>query len=147
MQTPPATQEPPPELPPNQRRLQKVVRVEQTTCLVSADSINHTGEKWGVYGTDLGSLFNKDGKMYLVFGDTFGCCPPCPGGPGSANDWRYNCMAVTTDHTPAAGLTFDSMISDRPGHAKRLLDKNLGDAPPSSRPTGWPWASACSYTR
>lgn len=117
----------PPELPEKDRVLKAVKSVKQVAKLVGKDSINHTDEKWGVDGTDLGSMFDKDGKMYIVFGDTFGCCIPGTGGPGNATDWRYNVMAVSSDRDPSDGLTFDTMITDAPDHAKQLLSKMLGD--------------------
>lgn len=117
----------PPELPEADRALKAVTGVEQVACLAGKDSINETGEKWGVYGTDLGSMFDKGEKLYMVFGDTFGCCPPGTGGPGGAGDWRYNVMAVTGDRDPQDGLTFDAMITDRPNHAKQLISKEFTD--------------------
>jgi hypothetical protein len=115
------------ELPESNRALKAVRSVKQVACLAGANSINQTPERWGVHGTDLGSMFDKDGKLYMVFGDTYGCCIPGTGGPGNATDWRYNVMAVITDRKPADGLTFDTMITDTPDHAKQLLPKNLGD--------------------
>ncbi|HZT35386.1 MAG TPA: hypothetical protein VFA15_05675, partial [Nitrososphaera sp.] len=35
-------------------------------------SINHTDTRWGLYGADLGHTFMHRGKMYMVFGDSFG---------------------------------------------------------------------------
>jgi hypothetical protein len=72
-------------------------------------------------------MFDKGDKLYMVFGDSFGCCIPGTGGPGNATDWRYNCMAVITDRDPSDGLTFDDMITDRPGHAKQLLARGKFD--------------------
>ncbi|NLG98878.1 MAG: DUF4185 domain-containing protein [Chloroflexi bacterium] len=121
------TDDAPPELPEADRALKAVTGVEQVACIAGKDSINETGEKWTVYGTDLGSMFDKDGKIYMVFGDTFGCCPPGTGGPGGAGDWRYNVMAVISDRDPKDGLTFDTMITDRQYHAKQLITKEFVD--------------------
>jgi hypothetical protein len=107
--------------------LKGVHDVQQVARLVGEGAINDTQGKWGISGTDLGSMFDKDGKLYLVFGDTFGCCIPGTGGPGDAKDWRNSAMAVTTDRNPQDGLTFDDMLTDEPGHAKQLLPKNPGD--------------------
>lgn len=70
-------------------------------------------------------MFSYQGKTYMAFGDTFGG----PGAPlgtdffssGNTPDWRSNSMLVTGDNNPADGLTVDSMISDRAGHAKAIL--------------------------
>lgn len=117
----------PPALPDEQRALKRVVSVEQVARLTGESSINATHEKWGVYGTDLGSMFDKGDKVYMAFGDTFGCCIPGTGGPGTATDWRYNVMAVTSDRDPSDGLTFDEMITDRPGHAKQIVTRGRFD--------------------
>jgi hypothetical protein len=107
--------------------LKGVSEVEMVARLVGEGAVNDTGGKWGVYGTDLGSMFDKDGKLYLVFGDTFGCCIPGSGGPGNATDWRSSAVAITTDRDPQDGLTFDEMLTDRPGHARQILSKSSGD--------------------
>jgi hypothetical protein len=87
----------------------------------SPDGINHTVANWDVRGADLGSMFDLDGKLYMVFGDTFG--PPAPDGGGAGgSDWRSNTMAVISNYqNPDQGLYFDSMISDQPGHAEALI--------------------------
>jgi hypothetical protein len=111
----------PPLLPEKNRALKGVKEVVQIARLVGENAINDTPGRWGLYGADLGSMFDKDGKLYMVFGDSFGCCIPGTGGPGTAGDWRKNCMAIITDRDPGDGLTFDEMILDQPGHAKELL--------------------------
>lgn len=129
MPEPSATPTPfvPPELPEAERVLVSVRDLEQVARLTGDPSLNQTGERWGVYGTDLGSMFDLGDTLYMVFGDTFGCCIPGTGGPGNAQDWRFNVMAVITDRDPADGLTFDDMITDRPGHARQLLNRAPGN--------------------
>lgn len=95
-----------------------VTGVEMVARLIGTEGINDTEHKWGVTGTDLGSMFDKDGKLYIVFGDTFG---------PEKSDWRCSVMAVTSDRDPRDGLTFDEMLTDRPGHAKELLQRGIGD--------------------
>ncbi len=80
------------------------------------DSINPTWENYEVYGTDLGHTFMYGGDMYMIFGDTFGIAD---------TDWRSNVAAIiTTDTDPSDGVTFDRMITDRPGHAKALIPQS-----------------------
>jgi hypothetical protein len=116
-----------PVLAEGERLLAGAADVEQIAQLTGEGSINETAEKWGVFGTDLGSMFDKDDKLYMVFGDSFGCCIPGTGGPGNARDWRKNLMAVISDRDPGDGLVFDEMISDEPGHAKELLARGRFD--------------------
>ncbi len=56
-----------------------------------APTANRTGERWKLYGTDLGVPFRHRNRTYLLFGDTFG-----PRG-GDAFAW-------TTDTNPDNGL-------------------------------------------
>jgi hypothetical protein len=96
--------------------------------LTGEESINQTLTRYGIAGTDLGHTFDMDGRLYMVFGDTFGCCIPGTGGPGGAKDWRSNTMAVIDDREPADGLTFAGMITDRAGHAAQLIRPGRDDA-------------------
>lgn len=84
--------------------------------LTGPTSINETDRRWNVWGADLGSMFEHKGRIHMTFGDTFGF-------PGLSfgDDWRSNVMAIVDDHDPVDGLTFASMIEDRPGHAKEIL--------------------------
>jgi hypothetical protein len=112
---------------------------EQITRLTGPDSINDTGPKWNVYGTDLGSMFEHRGKVYLAFGDTFG--PPGQP-PEFGTHWRSNVLAWTKDRDPSDGLTFDGMITDEQGQAREVLpgahfgDNADGDFEITVIPTG-----------
>ena len=63
-------------------------RVSQTMQLTGENSPNRT-DQYNVYGTDLGSMFDHNGKIYMVFGDTFGTRNPGHTGAGGAA-WRSN---------------------------------------------------------
>lgn len=90
----------------------------QITRLTGPGSINRTDVKWNVYGTDLGHMFEHRGELYMLFGDTFG---PPGHPPQFGSDWRSNALARIRDADPRDGLTFESMATDRPGHAKELV--------------------------
>ncbi len=123
---------PPPILGRESMALKSITDVTQIAKLLGEGSINDTPGKYGLYGADLGSMFDMGGRLYMVFGDSFGCCIPGTGGPGTApnlaEDWRCNTMAVISDRGPGNGLTFDTMIMDKPGHAGELLHKSIWDA-------------------
>ena len=57
------------------------------------DAYNHTETRFGLVGTDLGSSFEHDGRLWFLFGDTW----PDPEGGDSA--------AWTTDRSPEPGIT------------------------------------------
>jgi hypothetical protein len=119
--------------------LTAVTDVQTVARLIGANSINNTVANWQVRGADLGHMFDLDGKLYMVFGDTF--APPAPSGGGAGgSDWRSNTMAVISNwQNPQDGLYFDSMVSDQPGHAQALIqgahDPNDGSGEVTKIPT------------
>lgn len=96
------------------------VRIDATASverLTGEPSPNRT-DRWAVHGTDLGHMYRHDGRLRMVFGDTFG---------SSGSDWRSNTMAVLDDVDPRDGLRIATMVTDRPGHAKELLGSRKVD--------------------
>ena len=77
-------------------------------------SAGATDTRWGVGGTDLGHPFLLDGRLGLVFGDTFAV--PAPSGPG----WRSNVLAWADRPTPDQ-LVIDAMHEAPTGDAGELL--------------------------
>jgi hypothetical protein len=89
---------------------------------------NDTAGPTGVMiaGTDLGSMWLADGRIWFAFGDTFGQRDEgMTGGGGSI--WRSNTLAYTTDTDPSDCVTFDGWITDRVGWAKELLSPTSGE--------------------
>ncbi len=95
--------------------------------LTGEESINRTLTRYGVAGTDLGHMFDMDGRLYMVFGDTFGCCISGNRGPDGAGQWRRNAMAVIDDADPSDGLVFSGMAADEEGQAKQLIPPGRDD--------------------
>jgi hypothetical protein len=94
--------------------------------------LNLSDLRWNLYAGDLGSMFEYDHRIYMVFGDSFG--RPQTGDvqnfaqqqrtdPTRYTDWRSNTMAYLADANPAIGPLFDGMITDptNPLEAKELL--------------------------
>lgn len=106
--------------------LASIEDVEFVGWVTGEESPNQTGTRYGVYGTDLGSVTEFGDRLFLAFGDTFACCPPRDGGPGGSN-WRSNVVAYTTDHDLADGITFDGMIAGSTGRAIAVLKRAPGD--------------------
>ena len=109
------------EMPIEQRRLAGVTDVTWIERVAGEKSANETDTRYNVFGTDLGSMFSDGYSMYMVFGDTVGCCPPGTGGPGFASDWRRNTMAILRDANPSDGLRVEQMICNSPGRAAQLI--------------------------
>ncbi|MEJ2869246.1 DUF4185 domain-containing protein [Actinomycetospora sp. OC33-EN08] len=90
--------------------------------LIGAGSLNDTGARYGVEGTDLGHMFMVGPQMAMTFGDTFGAPPAKDFFSVAHTDWRSNVIAsIDPPASPAKGLAFRGMITDRPGHAKELI--------------------------
>ncbi len=105
--------------------LEGVTNLSRVAQLTGKDSPNRT-DRFGVYGADLGSMFQSGDRTYFVFGDTFGKRSPYRSGAGGA-DWRSNTMAYSRDTDPADGITFDGWITDQQGVAKELLHSKKVD--------------------
>ncbi len=106
--------------------LSGVADVEFVAWVTGPDSANRTDANYDVDGTDLGSMFEMDGTLFIAFGDTFGCCRPSGGGAGGRN-WRSNVLAWSTDRDVEDGILLDGMIADRQGNARAVLAREPAD--------------------
>lgn len=103
--------------------------VTQIAKEIGSDGNNST-QNVDVCGADLGSMFDWNGKVYNVFGDTFGC----PLNPNQPN-WRSNTLATTTDATPSDGITFNNWIVGADGKAKEIIANDAGPSTETAIPT------------
>jgi hypothetical protein len=74
-------------------------------------TINQTGKKFGIYGTDLGVSFLHDGKLYFLFGDTTRRGPDggipqsaMPAAPYNEDETDYDSIAYTTSDRAYDGI-------------------------------------------
>ncbi|WP_245848795.1 DUF4185 domain-containing protein [Lentzea kentuckyensis] len=89
-----------------------------------AGDINDTSGRFTVHATDLGIMWRDSrGRVATAFGDTYGADWTGPGAGGPA-DWRFNTLAHSGDTNLADGMRIDSMVTDRPGHAKQILPRD-----------------------
>ncbi|WP_235921815.1 DUF4185 domain-containing protein [Lentzea tibetensis] len=87
-----------------------------------AGDINSTASRYAVHATDLGVMWRDSrGRVAIAFGDTYGAGWGGHGAGPETADWRFNVLAHSTDRDLADGLSIDSMVTDRPGHAKQIL--------------------------
>jgi len=110
---------PAPEILSSDLLLDGVSEVTPVAQITGRESINRT-DAHGVYGCDLGSMFQDSGRTYFLFGDTFGYRSLSHTGSGGEN-WRSNTMAWSTTTDPENGITLDGWITDPRGTAKELL--------------------------
>jgi hypothetical protein len=102
----------------------------QVAQLTGPGSVNKTDTRWDVYGADLGHMFVADGRMLVVFGDTFGGPAAYPFFSMSHTGHRRNSMAWVdpTASRPDHGLQLAGMITAASGAAKELIPANPGEA-------------------
>ncbi|MEK7581380.1 MAG: DUF4185 domain-containing protein [Patescibacteria group bacterium] len=106
-----------------------VSNVTQIAKEIGPDGNNST-QNVDVCGADLGSMFDWNGKVYNVFGDTFGC----PLNPTQPN-WRSNALATSVDTNPTDGITFDNWIKGVDGKAKELIANDPVSSTETAIPT------------
>lgn len=87
-----------------------VTKVDQIT---GEDSENKTQSRFGVWGTDLGSMAVIGDTTYMFGGDTFG--------DENYGHWRSNVLFLIQDEDPSDGLTIVDAVTDKRGVAKELL--------------------------
>ncbi|MBK1785531.1 DUF4185 domain-containing protein [Prauserella cavernicola] len=105
-------------------------RVTETTRVAKvtgADSDNRTAERFGIVATDLGIMWDGgDGRVFVLFGDTYGegwCGNGA--GPGSA-DWRRNVLAFSTTSELTSGLPLDGVVERDGGGACQVIASGRG---------------------
>ncbi len=90
-----------------------LTKVSKVSQLTGEDSPNKTLSRFQVWGTDLGSMTELDGKVYLFCGDTFSSA--------RSEGWRSNVLFIIEDDDPSDGLTITDAITDKWGSARELL--------------------------
>ena len=95
------------------------VKVEKVAMVTGEESENETKSRFNVWGTDLGSMVEMNGKVYMFCGDTFS--------DEKSNDWRSNVLFVIEDDDPSDGLTITGAITDKWGRAKELIRSRKRD--------------------
>lgn len=97
------------------------IEVERVAALTGPEAPSDMATP-DVCGTDIGTMAEMNGRIYIAFGDTFGFsgsrCPPGPGGP----NWRSNVLAITTDRDPSDGITIDRWITGPDGRASAVTE-------------------------
>ncbi len=99
--------------------LRSVSTPELIARLTGHDSMNETAQ-YNIAGTDLGSMFEHEGSIYFVFGDTFGSRSPGQIGAGGGA-WRSNALLFSTDFDASDGILFDGAIATPSGSAKQVI--------------------------
>ena len=104
------------ELPNKADTLKKSLVTAKTTFvaqITGENSANKTLTRFGVWGTDLGSMTELNGKVYMFGGDTFSSA--------DSEGWRSNVLFIIEDDDPSDGLTITDAVKDEEGNAVELL--------------------------
>ncbi len=90
---------------------------------------------FGIYGTDLGIMWEYAGRIQLAFGDTFS-------GPNMTGDWRSNALLLSTDTNLTNGLSLlqtgyaYQFIPSAPGALFPILNSEVTIIPTSAVTVG-----------
>ena len=83
--------------------------------LTGEKSFNQTESRWGFGSGDLGAMFAHNGKVYMVYGDTFAH-------DRMAGSWIHNAIAVGTVEQPADGVKFTDLYIGAKGNGLVVSD-------------------------
>ncbi|TKG62019.1 DUF4185 domain-containing protein [Prauserella endophytica] len=105
----------------------RVIETTRVAKVTGGDSPNRTAERFGIVATDLGIMWDGgDGRVFVLFGDTYGegwCGNGA--GPGTA-DWRRNVLAFSTSTDLASGLALDGVVERGGGGACQVIPSGGG---------------------
>lgn len=103
----------------------RVERVDEIALVTGEGSPNRTGSRFGVYGTDLGILWdNGFGEVLVAFGDSYGAGWTAPGAGPDHADWRYNALVASTATDLTGGLPLQPVVTRPDGTAGQFLDRD-----------------------
>ena len=99
----------------------------QIATVTGAGSPSRTDERFGIHATDLGILWDGgDGRVFVLFGDTYGRGWGGDGaGPPDA-DWRCNVLAFSSNRDLDQGLLLDDVVSRADGGAAQVIASGSG---------------------
>lgn len=104
--------------------LRDIAGLTETGMLTGPGSMNDSTQN-DVYGTDLGSITEMDGKHYFMFGDTYSKGEASGVFEPANPNWRANVLGVTEQTDPSQGISL-SMIADNQGKAVELIESPKG---------------------
>jgi hypothetical protein len=103
----------------------RVGAVTRVAAVTGEDSANRTGSRFGVYGTDLGIMWDNGRHEVLVaFGDSYGSEWGGHGAGPAHADWRCNFLARTTATDLDAGLPLEPVATRPDGAAAEALGRD-----------------------
>ncbi|WP_020670291.1 DUF4185 domain-containing protein [Amycolatopsis nigrescens] len=105
----------------------RVIETSQVSVVTGAGSTSRTDERFGIHGTDLGIVWDGgDGRLYVLFGDTYGRGWGGDGGGPPEADWRCNVLAFSSTRELSAGLELDEVVAREDGGATQVIASGRG---------------------
>ena len=107
-----------------------MVRVIGTTLIgrvTGAGSAGRTDERFGIHATDLGIMWDGgDGRVLVLFGDTYDRGWGGHGGGPAHAGWRCNVLAYSSARDLTAGLELDGVVAGPDGSAAQVIASDPG---------------------
>lgn len=110
----------------------KIGPTELLSKVTGVDSLNETHLTFGIHGTDLGFLWDAgQGRVFCMFGDTYGEGWQGPGAGPSSADWRRNVLLSSRSRDlDNEGLRFDSgLVRPARGGANQVIRSSRLNVP------------------
>lgn len=105
--------------------LPQVTEVREVAAVTGENSPNRTGSRFGVYGTDLGILWdNGNGEILAAFGDSYGRGWGGNGAGPPEADWRCNVLAGSTATDLSGGLPLHPVVTRADGTLDEILPRD-----------------------
>ncbi|KAA9157117.1 DUF4185 domain-containing protein [Amycolatopsis acidicola] len=102
-----------------------MLETELIAKVTGADSENRTDQRFAVHGTDLGILWDGgDGRVFVLFGDTFGEGWGGDGGGPNSADWRCNVLGFSTTRDLDKGLELETFVPREDGKAGQVIERD-----------------------
>lgn len=103
----------------------RVLEVSPIAMVTGEGSVNRTGSGFGVYGTDLGIVWeSRPGEVLLAFGDSYGHEWGGNGAGPAHADWRCNFVARSTTTQLDQGLLLEPVARRADGAAAQAIARD-----------------------
>nr|WP_158889340.1 DUF4185 domain-containing protein [Amycolatopsis anabasis] len=103
------------------------LETRQIARVTGAGSVGRTDERFGIHATDLGIPWDGgDGRIYLLFGDTYGRGWGGDGGGPADADWRCNVLAFSRTRELGDGLDLEDVVARPDGAATQVIPSGSG---------------------
>jgi hypothetical protein len=103
----------------------RVLEVTPIAAVTGENSVNRTGSGFGVYGTDLGIVWeSRPGEVLLAFGDSYGREWGGNGAGPAHADWRCNFVARSTTTLLDQGMFLEPVQRRADGAAAQAIERS-----------------------